>query len=80
MNPHIRITSYNVCYTKLLRSAVPDFVETMRLVEKAQEDIYFAKLNRELIENLHRIAAAEAAAAAAVAAGQSKKAGQAGGS
>ena len=55
-----------------------DFVETMRLVEKAQEDIYFAKLNRELIENLHRIAAAEAAAA--VAAGQSAKAKQAGGS
>ena len=42
-----------------------DFVETMRLVEKAQEDIYFAKLNRELIEELHRQAAAEEAAAAA---------------
>jgi len=41
-----------------------DFVETMRLAEKAQEDIYFAKLNRKLIENLHRIAAAEKAAAA----------------
>ena len=41
-----------------------DFVETMRLAEKAQEDIYFAKLNRELIEELHRRAAIEAAAAA----------------
>ena len=46
-----------------------DFVETMRLVEKAQEDIYFAKLDRELIEELHRHAAAEEAAAAAAAAG-----------
>ena len=45
-----------------------DFVETMRLAEKAQEDIYFAKLNRELIEQLHRRAAAEAAADAAAAA------------
>jgi hypothetical protein len=42
---------------------VTDFVETMRLAEKAQEDIYFAKLNRELIEALHRRAAAEQAAA-----------------
>ena len=41
-----------------------DFVETMRLAEKAQEDIYFAKLNRELIEELHRRAAIEAAAGA----------------
>jgi hypothetical protein len=41
-----------------------DFIETMRLAEKAQEDIYFAKLNRKLIENLHRLAAAEKAAAA----------------
>jgi len=40
---------------------VTDFVETMRLAEKAQEDIYFAKLNRELIDELHRRAAAEAA-------------------
>jgi hypothetical protein len=41
---------------------VTDFVETMKLVEKAQEDIYFAKINRELIEALHRRAAAEKAA------------------
>lgn len=40
-----------------------DFIETMRLAEKAQEDIYFAKLNRELIEELHRHAEAEKAAA-----------------
>ena len=42
-----------------------DFVETMRLAEKAQEDIYFAKINRKLIEELHRHAEAEKAAAAA---------------
>ena len=42
-----------------------DFVETMKLVEKAREDIYFAKINRELIEELHRHAEAEKAAAAA---------------
>ncbi|HYQ70674.1 MAG TPA: hypothetical protein VET88_01970 [Gammaproteobacteria bacterium] len=41
-----------------------DFVETMKLVEKAREDIYFAKVDRELIEELHRRAAAEAADAA----------------
>jgi hypothetical protein len=46
---------------------VTDFVETMKLVEKAQEDIYFAKINRELIEALHRRAAAEKAAAKAAA-------------
>jgi hypothetical protein len=43
---------------------VTDFVETMRLAEKAQEDIYFAKISRELIEELHRKAEAEKAAAA----------------
>lgn len=53
-----------------------DFVETMKLVEKAREDIYFAKINRELIENLHRLAAAEKAMAGAPE--QSGKAGQAG--
>jgi hypothetical protein len=42
---------------------VADFVETMRLAEKAQEDIYFAKINRELIAELHRLAEAEQAAA-----------------
>ena len=31
-----------------------DFVEQLRLAEKAAEDIYFAKVNRELIESLHK--------------------------
>jgi hypothetical protein len=31
-----------------------DFPETMRLKEQADEDIYFAKLDRELIERMHR--------------------------
>jgi hypothetical protein len=35
------------------------FVEQLRLAEKAAEDIYFAKLNRELIEALHRLTEAE---------------------
>jgi len=29
-------------------------VEQLRLAEKAAEDIYFAKVNRELIESLHK--------------------------
>jgi hypothetical protein len=57
---------------------VADFVETMRLAEKAQEDIYFAKINRELIDELHRHAEAEKAAAAA--AEKTAKADKAGGS
>jgi hypothetical protein len=36
-----------------------DFVETMKLVERAQEDIYFARIDRELIAELHRKAAIE---------------------
>jgi len=36
-----------------------DFVEQLRLAEKAAEDIYFAKVNRELIEALHRRMQAE---------------------
>jgi len=35
------------------------FVEKLRLAEKAAEDIYFAKLNRELIESLHKRMQAE---------------------
>jgi len=35
------------------------FVEQLRLAEKAAEDIYFARLNRELIEALHRLTEAE---------------------
>ena len=35
------------------------FVEQLRLAEKAVEDIYFAKVNRELIESLHKRMQAE---------------------
>ena len=35
------------------------FVEQLRLAEKAAEDIYFAKLNRELFEALHKRTEAE---------------------
>ena len=35
------------------------FVEQLRLAEKAAEDIYFAKINRELIEALHERMQAE---------------------
>jgi len=34
-------------------------VEQLRLAEKAAEDIYFAKVNRELIESLHKRMRAE---------------------
>ena len=36
-----------------------DYVKQLRLAEKAAEDIYFAKINRELIESLHRQMQAE---------------------
>jgi hypothetical protein len=36
-----------------------DFVEQLRLAEKAAEDIYFAKISRELIESLHKRMQAE---------------------
>jgi len=36
-----------------------DFVEQLRLAEKAAEDIYFAKVNRELIVALHERMQAE---------------------
>lgn len=36
-----------------------DFVEKLRLAEKAAEDIYFAKVDRELIESLHQRMQAE---------------------
>lgn len=36
-----------------------DFVEKLRLAEKAAEDIYFAKLNRELIDSMHKRMQAE---------------------
>ncbi len=35
------------------------FVEQLRLAEKAAEDIYFARINRELIEALHKRMLAE---------------------
>jgi hypothetical protein len=35
------------------------FVEQLRLAEKAAEDIYFAKVSRELIESLHKRMQAE---------------------
>ena len=31
-----------------------DFIDKLRLAEKAAEDIYFAKVNRELIESFHK--------------------------
>ena len=39
------------------------FVETLRLKELAEEDIYFAKRDQELIDALHRKRLAEAVAA-----------------
>ncbi|MGB7931127.1 MAG: hypothetical protein WCH04_02710 [Gammaproteobacteria bacterium] len=36
-----------------------DFVEQLRLAEKAAEDIYFAKVSRDLIESLHKRKQAE---------------------
>ena len=35
------------------------FVEQLRLAEKAAEDIYFSKVDRELIEALHKRMQAE---------------------
>ena len=31
-----------------------DFMTQLRLAEKAAEDIYFAKINSELIESIHK--------------------------
>ncbi len=36
-----------------------DFIEKLKLAEKAAEDIYFAKVNRELIDALHEQARTE---------------------
>ena len=30
-----------------------NFIEQLKLAEKAAEDIYFAKVNRELIKSIH---------------------------
>lgn len=35
------------------------FIEQLKLAEKAAEDIYFAKLDRELIESIHKQMQAE---------------------
>ncbi|GEM_PF-3425670 len=42
-----------------------DFIKQLRLAEKAAEDIYFAKINRELIESFHQRRRAENHAARA---------------
>ena len=39
-----------------------DFVSKLKLAEKAREDIYFEKVNSELIADLHRRAEQEQAA------------------
>lgn len=39
-----------------------DFITQLKLAEKAMEDIYFEKVNSELIADLHRKAEAEKAA------------------
>ena len=36
-----------------------DFITQLRLAEKAAEDIYFAKINSELIESIHKRIQAE---------------------
>jgi len=36
-----------------------DFIDKLKLAEKAAEDIYFAKVNRELIDALHKRARTE---------------------
>ena len=41
------------------RVVMSGFVKQLRLAEKAAEDIYFAKVNRELIESLHKRMQAE---------------------
>ena len=40
-------------------SHMSDFIEKLKLAEKAAEDIYFAKVNRELIDCLHNRMQAE---------------------
>lgn len=37
----------------IMRTGISAFSEQLRLAEKAAEDIYFARLDRELIELLH---------------------------
>ena len=49
------------------------FVETMRLKEMAEEDIYFARRDRELIQALRRKQAEETARKAIEAAGAGRR-------
>jgi hypothetical protein len=49
---YIRISL--IYYESKWSTVMSDFAEQLRLAEKAAEDIYFAKLNHELIESLHQ--------------------------
>ncbi len=48
-----------ISYAFEWRTIMTDFVEQLRLAEKAAEDIYFAKVSRELIDKLHKRMQAE---------------------
>ena len=41
------------------RAVMSGFIEQLALAEKAAENIYFARVNRELIESLHKRMQAE---------------------
>ena len=53
------ISIYLIANVAQWRIVMRGFVEQLRLAEKAAEDIYFAKVNRELIESLHKRMQAE---------------------
>ena len=53
------ISVYLITNVSQWRLVMRGFVEQLRLAEKAAEDIYFAKINRELIESLHKRMQAE---------------------
>ena len=53
------ISVYLIANVSQWRIVMSGFVEQLRLAEKAAEDIYFAKVNRELIESLHKRMQAE---------------------
>ena len=48
-----------ITYASDWRAIMSDFVTRLRLAEQAAEDIYFAKLSRELIACLHKRVQAE---------------------
>ena len=48
-----------IAYVSEWRVVMSDFVTKLRLAEQAAEDIYFAKLSRELIVCLHKRMQAE---------------------